>query len=108
MSSRRLKSRATTELAVAPLTCTDRTAPVVFGLEPRAFREFVARERIAHARLGQRVIARVVDVLAALDRLRVTDGEEPIASALDDEEQPETAAAVLRALGMELARAEPK
>jgi len=71
--TRALRPRATAALAVAPATVTDRTAPLVLGLEPRAFRELVIDHHVRHARVGRgvgrRIIARLEDVLAVLDRL---------------------------------------
>ncbi len=67
MSERKLRPKATASIAIAPATVTDLTAAQVLGLEPRPFRELLVREAVRHARVGQRVIARVEDVLAALD-----------------------------------------
>jgi hypothetical protein len=64
-----MRPRATASLAIVPATVTDRSAPAVLGLEERAYRELVARERVPHALVGRRVVARVEDVLAALDRI---------------------------------------
>lgn len=75
--TRALRPRATSSLALAPATVTDRTAPLVLGLEPRVFRELVAARRIRHAVVGRRLVARVDDVLEALGL-----GD---ASSLDDE-----------------------
>jgi hypothetical protein len=69
MSSRPLRPRATSTIALAPATVTDRTAPLVLGLEPRVYRELVRAESIPHALVGRRLVCRVDDVLAALDLL---------------------------------------
>jgi hypothetical protein len=66
--TRALKPRATDALALQPACVSDRTAPAVLGLEPRTFREWVAREGIPAARIGKRVVVRLQDALAALDR----------------------------------------
>lgn len=68
---RQLRPRVTDSLSVTPATVTDRTAPVVLGLEARAFREFVLRLGVRHVTVGRRVVARVSDVLDALDRAAV-------------------------------------
>jgi hypothetical protein len=60
---------------VAPVTVSDLTAPAVLGLEPRSYRELLMREAVPHARLGHRVVARVEDVLEALDRIAGRGGE---------------------------------
>jgi hypothetical protein len=91
-------------MAVAPVTVTDRTSALVLGIEPRAYRAFVVRERIPHARLGRRIVARIEDILAALDRL-AGKIEPPVAPFPDEEaEQPETADAVLALLGRKRSR----
>jgi hypothetical protein len=69
MSARNLRPRATAALPVQPLTVSDRTAPALVGLEPRAFRELLEREHVPHAKIGRRVVARVACVLEAVDRL---------------------------------------
>lgn len=69
MNPRRLQQRATSSISVAPTTVTDRTAPLVLGLEPRVFRELVASRNIPHARVGHRIVARIEDVLGSLDAL---------------------------------------
>lgn len=74
--ARKLRPRATGSLAVAPAAVSDRTAPLVLGLEPRAFRELVVRLHIRHVRIGRRVLATVADVLAALDGAASADQEQ--------------------------------
>jgi ligand-binding sensor domain-containing protein len=69
VTARALRPRATSAIAVAPVTVTDLTAPIIFGLEPRQFRDLVRLENIEHARVGQRVVVRVDDVLEALARI---------------------------------------
>jgi hypothetical protein len=99
--TRPLRRRSTDSLAIAPATVSDRTAPLVLGLEPRVYRDLVARLRIRHARLGRRVIARVEDVLAALDRIAEAHDAMPEASPepVGDEPEPETVDQVLRRQG---------
>lgn len=102
MSRRALRPRRTAALAVAPVTVTDLTCAVVLGFEARPFREFLSRERVAHTRLGRHVVARVEDVLEALDRLRVEQGEPQRAGADDQEhdaDEPRSVADVLRRIG---------
>jgi len=97
------RPRATSALAIVPAAVTDRTAPAVLGLEPRAYRRLVERERIPHAVVARRVVCRVDDVLAALDRVARRTGDtevvDPAADDLDD--QPQSADEVLRRLGKE-------
>ena len=104
--TRALRPRATSSLAVSPLAVTDRTCAAVLGIEPRVFRELLVRESVSHARLGRRVVARVEDVLAALDRLAVAPGDEfgtrvPKADGVEDDDVPDTVDGVLRKLGKE-------
>ena len=102
MAPRPLHPRQTDALIVTPVTVTDRTCAAVLGLEPRVYRELVVRERIPHARLGRRIVARIEDVLVAVDRLAGADAvDAPEADDVDD--QPETVDAVLAALGRERA-----
>jgi hypothetical protein len=75
---------------------TDRTAPIVLGLEPRTFRDLVTRHQIRHTRIGRRVVARVEDVLAMLDRLASEDGA--------PDEMPGTATSSLSGVDGVLAR----
>jgi hypothetical protein len=95
--SRALKPRATAALIIAPATVTDLSAPAVLGLEPRQFRDFLRIARVPHATAGQRVIARIDAVLAAIDRLaessRGTDGKP------DAEDDEPTADAILARIG---------
>jgi hypothetical protein len=99
---RRLSPRATDALAVVPITVTDRTCALVLGLEPRVYRALVVRERIPHARLGRRMVARIEDILAVFDRLAhgTTSPDLPE----DQTSQPDTADAVLAILGKERRR----
>jgi hypothetical protein len=82
---RQVKPRATSSLAIAPALVTDLTAPAVVGLEPWQFRELVKAEGIAHARIGQRVTAKVADVVAAVDRIAKRQSSAP---ADDDAAEP--------------------
>jgi hypothetical protein len=63
---RQLRTRATSTISLAAVTVTDRTCALVLGLEPRVFRELVAREQIPHAVVGRRIVCRVEDVISAL------------------------------------------
>jgi hypothetical protein len=95
------RPRATTALAVVPLTITDRTAPHVLGLEPRAFREFLVERSVPHVRLGRRVVARVDDVLEALGLAAVTTEAGELATVVDDESSADD---VLARIGRKRAR----
>jgi hypothetical protein len=70
---RALRERVTEHVIVAPAAVSDLSCAHVLGLEPRQFRDLVTRVAIPHARVGHRIIARVSDVLAALDRLSTQD-----------------------------------
>ncbi|HEV3189112.1 MAG TPA: hypothetical protein VGY54_01375 [Polyangiaceae bacterium] len=100
MSARALRPLATGALAVLPVTVTDQSAPAIVGLEARQFREFLRAERVRHARLGKRVIARVDDVLEALDRVagRQASGNEPHVERRIEDAEP-SADAILARLG---------
>ena len=98
--TRPLKPRASAALLIAPLAISDLTAPAQIGLEARPFREFLVREGVPHARIGQRVIARREDVLAAIDRLaerEQTATEE--SSGPEEEEGEDGVEGVLRLVG---------
>lgn len=97
MSARKLAERDTSTLAVHPVTVTDRTCAAVVGLEPRAFREAVARLKIPHAMLGRRMVVRVADFLAALDRVAAASADKLPAPRV---ETLETAEGVLAELGL--------
>ena len=99
---RSLRARATASIVVAPATVTDRTCAAVLGLEPRAYRAWLAAAGIPHARIGRRVVARVDDVLAAVTRLASTTTTNVVEHDDDDEadDQPETADDVLARLGL--------
>jgi hypothetical protein len=108
MSARRLRPKATAALVVAPITVTDLTCAVVLGLEPRVFRELVVDARIPHARIGRgkdrsghRVIVRVEDMLAAIDRIarRGDVGDEAPADSGDETPTP-TVSGVDRVLAL--------
>lgn len=95
---RPLRPRATAAIAVTPACVTDLTAHVVIGFEARQFREFVRDQHVRHAVYGQRVVARVADVLDAIDRLATSGlNEAPGAEALDEGEP--TADAILARIG---------
>jgi hypothetical protein len=102
---RPLRPRATAALSVCPATATDLSAHAVFGLEARTYRALLAAEHIPHARIGRRVVARVEDVLSALDRIAragLDTSHDDVER--EDDPQPETAAAVLDAIGKEIAQ----
>lgn len=100
MNPRPLRPRATAALVVAPVAVTDRTCAAVLGLEPRVFRELVARLRIRHATIGRRVIASVADVLAALERAAVDDDAHLIEhDGADEHDAPGSVDELLARLG---------
>jgi hypothetical protein len=86
-TARHLRPRATSTLAIAAALVTDLTAPALLGLEAWQFRELVKAERIPHARLGQRVIAKVEDVVVAVEQLGKRQSGAP---ANDDAPAPST------------------
>ncbi len=87
---RNLRPRSTASIAIAPATVTDLTSAIVLGLEARPYRELLAREHVPHARIGKRVIARVEDVLAALDRVAARQQDEPKDEPKDEPSVSET------------------
>ncbi len=99
MADRRrpIRARATEALAAMPALVSDLTAPLLVGIEPRHFREFLSRERVPHARVGHRVIARMEHVVAAIDRLAALTAAP---RADDGGERAETADEILAELGM--------
>ncbi len=66
MRNRSLRPLATDAVSVSPAVVTDRTCAAVLGLEPRAFREAVARLRIPHRIVGRRMLVCVADFMAAV------------------------------------------
>ncbi|HXX68100.1 MAG TPA: hypothetical protein VEK07_13000 [Polyangiaceae bacterium] len=95
--TRALRPRATAALPVAPALVTDLTAPAVVGLEPRHFRELLRAERIPHAVVGRRVIARIEHVLAVVDRL--AEGSSLATGAPGQEDDEPSADALLARIG---------
>jgi hypothetical protein len=94
---RALRPKATASLAVVPLTVSDLTAAAMVGLAPRPFREFLRAERVRHARVGRRVVARVEDVLGALDRVANRQADDELVEAANT--QPDAGAALLARIG---------
>jgi len=92
--TRALKPRATSALTLQPEYVSHRTAPLVLGLEPRAFREWVAREHIPAVRIGKRLLVRLQDALAVLDRASGRDASQPAP------EEPASAGGVDRVLAL--------
>lgn len=66
--SRELRPRETDRVAVAPVLISDRTAPSLCGLEPRAFRAFILARGIPHVRHGKRLLVRARDLAEAIGR----------------------------------------
>ena len=60
--------RALAAAPIAPLMVTQRTSEAVFGIPARQYRELVRAEGIPHVRRGKLVLARVTDVVAAIER----------------------------------------
>jgi hypothetical protein len=69
-------------------------------LEPRTFREFIAQHRVRHARVGRRIVARVDDVLGALDGLSAAPITTEATKCTEEDWQPQTADEVLARLGL--------
>jgi hypothetical protein len=97
-SGRPLRPRATAAVSVAPPLVSDLTAPQLVGLDARPFRDFLRAERIPHAVLGRRVVARLEHVLAAVDRLAATGEAAPLDNAERGDAEP-TADAILARIG---------
>jgi hypothetical protein len=55
--------------APSAITVSDRTSLAVCGMEPLFFRRFVVEHGVPNVKIHRRTIAKVVDVLAAFDRL---------------------------------------
>jgi len=83
-------------VTAAPVTFTDLTSFDIVGLVADQMRKTVRKYGIRHMVEGQRMIVRVDDWLAFLDRNASTDAAQPIAVA-DDE--PQSEAEVLARLG---------
>jgi hypothetical protein len=93
-----MRPRATAGLAIAPATVSDLTAPAVIGIEAWQFRTLLQRERVPHARLGKRVVARVDHVLAAIDRLAL-EAVKTEAPSVDRVDAEPTTDAILARIG---------
>jgi hypothetical protein len=97
VTARSMRPRATASLSILPQIVSDLTAPALVGLEPRPFRAFLRTERVPHALVGRRVVARLEHVLAAIDRLASPEPSPPTTEALDDAEP--TADQILARIG---------
>jgi hypothetical protein len=75
---RNLRARRTASLSITPVLISDENAPAVVGLEPRQFREFVARHRVNHARDGKRMLVRVDVFLAVVQELELAARRPPV------------------------------
>ena len=53
---------------IAPVMVSQRTSEQVLGLPERHYRELIQREAVPHTRRGKLVLARVSDVVAAIER----------------------------------------
>jgi hypothetical protein len=53
---------------LSPVVVSDLTALVVVGLTARQFRAFLREHEVPHAKVGRRTLARLEDVLDAIDR----------------------------------------
>lgn len=91
-------------LAVAPLIITQLNALAVVGIDGRRFLELVRRAKVPHTRLpGSKLVA--VEAAVFLERLRELGESADGAAVVEldtrtrDDEQPQTADDVLRAIG---------
>lgn len=64
-------------LAVEPLLVSDQSAPAVVGLDPRAFRELVRKNKIPHVVAGHRMLVRARDLVALVVRGEPVSASEP-------------------------------
>lgn len=64
----KLSSRARSVELPSPVVVSDLTALPIVGLTGRQFRAWVRDASIPHAKVGRRTLARLDDVLAAIDR----------------------------------------
>ena len=102
MSPRRMKPRA--PVVVRPLFVTQNNAFALLGVAPRKFLESIAPKCERSTRIGKTVLVPVDEAERVILELGEAFGEHDAHGADHAEEpQPETAAAVLRALGKELA-----
>jgi hypothetical protein len=73
-------SRAARETpAVPPVIVSDLTSLPAVGLTARQFLAFVRAHQVPHAKVGRRVLARLDDLLNALDRLSGRGAPKPAA-----------------------------
>jgi hypothetical protein len=89
--ARALRPRETEGLLVAPVLVSDRTAAALVGLEPRAFRAFVAEKNIPCTRIGKRLLVRATDLAEAIGK----DGV-GVPSVDDEDNEGLTRAEILR------------
>lgn len=83
----------------APATVSQLTSLSVLGIDGRRYRDMIAARRIRHTRQGKLVLARVEDVLAALDL-----ADEPVPPTEPDVEPAAKENRVLALLGRTSAR----
>jgi hypothetical protein len=51
--------KPTVDVPVGAVTISDATSEALAGIKPRPFREIILRHKVAHARIGKRVVVRV-------------------------------------------------
>ncbi len=61
-------SRSSGVEQLSPVVVSDLTALAVVGLTARQYRAFLREHEVPHAKVGRRTLARLADVLDALDR----------------------------------------
>ena len=90
-------------IAVAPLAISTETCLQLGGLQPRKFRDALARfPQIPRSRDGHTLLVTASAFAELLDLLRVSDGEEVGADqAEEDDDQPKSIDDVLRRIGRE-------
>ena len=89
-------------IAVAPLAISTENSLQLGGLQPRKFRDALARcPEIPRSRIGHTLLVTAEAFGELLDRLRVTDGGEVDAHQGEEDDQPKSIDDVLRMLGKE-------
>ncbi len=85
-------------ISVAPATVTQLTCLAILGIDPRRWLEIVAKWNVRRARVGKLVVVALPTMLEALAAHAAEAADD---SPTDDEDdgQPQTADAVLAAIG---------
>jgi hypothetical protein len=100
--SRALRPRQ--PVVVAPVAISTENCLAVAGLQPRKLRELLDEHKdIPRSRAGHTVLVAIEDFRQLLDRMRVGETGEDVASDERDEDEPRSVGDVLRRAGREVA-----